>query len=464
MAYLISNEPSYYSSLLINEINLLEKQFFEPIFLLINQMIVLVVTLYTLMVINPYITLFILVIGLLPIVLPKLFMSKLRGKVSEYNTSMQSYTMGLNEIISGYEVFKTYNAQDKAINKHLDINDQMALNKRDAFRFIDIVSQVGNISALIVVFSSLLVAMYLGITGFLTIGQVFTISFLSGNILGPLSGISSLLPKIKGCDDYIKKHIYVKSDEKLKVPSDSIKNNISFKHVNLVLGNKEILKDISLDFEIGKKYLIVGGSGSGKSTILKLLLKFFSMYTGDILIDGEDFKVLDSNYIYDNISYVPQKPVFFEGSIKENTTLFETKENEDIALALSFSEIENRVFELEGGSEYKTDRNLRSFSGGEKQRLSLARGILTKKKIILLDESTSALDINTFEKIEKKLLNSDLTIISIAHRLNKEIIENYDKIYVLNHGRLVGEGSFAELIANHSYFKELYFSANKKHG
>lgn len=462
MAYLISKEPSYYSSLLINEINLLEKQFFEPIFLLINQMIVLVVTLYTLMVISPYITLFILVIGLLPILLPKMFMGKLRNKVAKYNASMQSYTMSLNEIISGYEVFKTYNAQDKAINKHMDSNDQMALNKRDAFRFIDIVSMVGNISALIVVFSSLLVAMYLGISGFLTIGQVFTISFLSGNILGPLSGISSLLPKIKGCDDYIEKHIYVKSDKKFKIPSNPIKNNISFKNVILTLGNKEILKDISLDFEIGKKYLIVGGSGSGKSTILKLLLKFFSMYTGDISIDGEDFKTLDSKYIYDNISYVPQKPVFFDGSIKENTTLFETIEDEDIDFALSFSEIENRVYELEGGKEYKTDRNSSSFSGGEKQRLSLARGILNKKKIILLDESTSALDINTFEKIEKKLLSSELTIISIAHRLNKEIIENYDKIYVLNHGRLVGEGRFKELIRNHSYFKELYFSANKK--
>ena len=237
------------------------------------------------------------------------------------------------------------------------------------------------------------------------------------------------------------------------------RGNISFKKVSFgyVGDEKKILNSINLEIPGGKMTALVGHSGAGKSTILNLIPRFYNAYDGDILID--DQSIYDSK-IYSlrkNISLVSQDTTLFDDTIRNNISYANLDASEEeIVSAAKYSFADEFINKLPEKYDTLIGENGVRLSGGEKQRLSIARAILKKSSIILLDEATSSLDAETEDKIQKAIvfLTKGRTTIVIAHRLST--ILNSEKIYVIDKGKVIGSGKHDELLKTSEVYKNFY--------
>lgn len=219
--------------------------------------------------------------------------------------------------------------------------------------------------------------------------------------------------------------------------------------------NKEILHDISLQFEAGKSYAIVGGSGSGKSTLLNLLMDSQTGYRGNILFDGVELRDIAPEALYGLVSVIQQNVFVFNASIKDNVSMFREfpkQELEDVIAKAHLKEL------LAGrGEDYLCGENGKGLSGGEKQRISIARSLLRKSSVLLVDEATAALDAGTAHQVSDHILDlSGITRIVVTHTLEEAQMKRYDEIIVLKNGTVTEKGSFEELMAKKEYFYALF--------
>ena len=272
-----------------------------------------------------------------------------------------------------------------------------------------------------------------------------------------ISASKRILPII---DD--KNYISEDSEAKdLKLAKGDIKFvNINFKYVNK---EEEILKSVNLDINGGKMTSLVGQSGAGKTTILNLIPRFYDPISGDITIDNQSIYKSTINSLRKNISLVSQDTTLFDDTVRNNIIYANSNATEDeIRSAAKLSFAEEFINKLPNKYETMIGENGLRLSGGEKQRLSIARAMIKKSPIILLDEATSSLDAETESKIQEALnfLTENRTTLVIAHRLST--ILKSDKIYVINNGFVVGSGNHKELVENSKIYKNFYEKQIKK--
>ena len=235
--------------------------------------------------------------------------------------------------------------------------------------------------------------------------------------------------------------------------------NVEFKNINFKYSSKEtqVLNSINIMIKGGKMTSLVGHSGAGKSTILNLIPRFYDSSSGDIIIDGTSIYKTKISSLRKNISLVSQDTTLFDDTIKNNIAYANLNANDgEILQVAKLSYADEFINQLPQKYETLIGENGVRLSGGEKQRLSIARAMLKKSKIILLDEATSSLDAETESKIQKAIgmLTKDRTTLVIAHRLST--ILNSDKIYVIESGRIIGQGKHQELIQNSKIYKNFY--------
>ena len=239
-----------------------------------------------------------------------------------------------------------------------------------------------------------------------------------------------------------------------------IKNaNIKFKDVLFSYKNSDgdVLKEINLDFEGGKMTSLVGHSGSGKSTILNLIPRFYDCKSGDISIDNQSIYDVTLHSLRKNISLVSQETTLFDDTIKNNIKYANLDaSDEEIFEAAKLSHCEEFIKNLPEKYETLIGEDGVRLSGGEKQRISIARAMLKKSSIILLDEATSSLDSETETKIQDalKILTKDKTTIVIAHRLST--ILNSNKIFVIDSGKIIDYGKHEDLLINSKIYKNFH--------
>ncbi len=243
--------------------------------------------------------------------------------------------------------------------------------------------------------------------------------------------------------------------EKINITNADIKfNNINFKYNH---GEKNVLNTVSLNISGGKMTSLVGHSGSGKSTILNLIPRFYDAQTGDILIDNQSIYKIKIKSLREKISLVSQDTTLFDDTIKNNIAYAnDGVTNEEVIAAARFSYSHEFIDKLPNKYETIIGENGIRLSGGEKQRLSIARAMIKKSPIILLDEATSSLDAETESKIQDalKILTKDKTTIVIAHRLST--ILNSDQIYIIDNGSVVANGKHDELLNSSDLYKNFY--------
>ena len=287
---------------------------------------------------------------------------------------------------------------------------------------------------------------------------VRSLATLNITISQGLSAASRILPVI----DEKSQLIESKNDTQLNISNGNINfENIVFKYKKENDGN--VLNSVNLRMHSGKMTSIVGHSGAGKSTILNLIPRFYDPISGDIQIDGQSIYKCSINSLRSNISLVSQETTLFDDTIRNNIAYANLHANQkEIEEAAKNSFASEFIEKLPDKYETIIGENGTRLSGGEKQRLSIARAMLKKSQIILLDEATSSLDAETEDKIQEAInfLTKNRTTVVIAHRLST--ILNSDKIYVIDSGKVVGEGTHDELLIKSSVYKNFYEKQIKK--
>jgi len=234
---------------------------------------------------------------------------------------------------------------------------------------------------------------------------------------------------------------------------------IEMKGLGFRYGDRTIFEDLSLSIQPGEKVALVGESGSGKSTLTKLIAGLLKYETGSIQVDGQELREIKLDSYYKQISYISQDSPIFDGTVTENLVFDQQVEEERMKAALAGGQLLPLIETMEQGLSTEIGERGAMLSGGEKQRLALARLWFEQKKITILDEATSAMDNVTEELCMNQVIDllKDNTVIAIAHRLNS--IRNFDKIVVFKNGLIEGIGSFDELMTGNEYFAQLYHAS-----
>lgn len=290
--------------------------------------------------------------------------------------------------------------------------------------------------------------------GLITAGEIGAIIQLSNYIIDPVTtipanviSIKSVEMEMKRIDKMIaKKNTNSKEREKFKLD-----NQISIKDLSFKYGDNEVLKGISLDLEKGKKYAIVGESGSGKSTIANILLRRLDYENGSVKFDDTELKCIDEDDFYSNISLVSQNVFLFNDTLKNNVCLYNDYSQSDFERSIEKSKLNSVIEDLEEKENTVLGEYGTSLSGGEKQRVSISRALIKNSSFVIMDEATSSLDIKTARAIENTLLSLNQTVLVITHRIDESILKKYDKIFLLEDGRITQSGDYSDI----SYFNEV---------
>ena len=251
------------------------------------------------------------------------------------------------------------------------------------------------------------------------------------------------------------KHIDTDSHKKVR-PIPALQGDISFSRLSFsYTSEKQVLKDFTLRVKEGEKLILLGTSGSGKSSILKLLMGIEQSQGGEITIGNRALSTLPEESLFHSISYIQQEVFIFDGSIYENITLFQDYGKEELEQAIEKSGLKNLI--LEKGLDYPCGENGAALSGGERQRINIARSLLRKTPILLADEITAALDKeNSYLVLDSLLSLENITEILVLHDLDSRILSRVDRICVLKEGKIVEEGIFSELMEKKGYFYSLF--------
>ena len=321
------------------------------------------------------------------------------------------------------------------------------------------------------VFDLIVNALKVGVLGYavlksdLSVGAIVTVISLLGKAYEPIAIFNVEYVDYKLNKVTVKKYIElldIKDDEALNNGSKlkELNGNIEFKNVYYSYnGERNIISNLSFKINKNSSIALVGESGSGKSTIIKLIMGLIKYNKGNILIDNKELSGLNLNSFYDNVTYVSQEAPIFDGTLRENLIFDKKISDEEILKVLSLVCLDKFYEKLENGLDTELGEKGVRMSGGERQRVALARLFFDDSKIIILDEATSAMD-NITEKFVMKNVVKQLdnkTLVVIAHRL--ETIKDVDKIYVLSDGIIQEEGKYDELLNKNGYFTKLYKSA-----
>ncbi|GAA0121830.1 MAG: ABC transporter ATP-binding protein [Clostridium argentinense] len=458
-----STNSGEYISLLSNDMKILEDDYFTVILALVCSSSICIYSLIATIAINIKLFVILVILAIIPMLVPIIFGKFISKYKKDFSDSMIVFTNKLKDILNGYEIIKTFSIQKKIYSKYNNSNENVE-NTKYKFKKVNLLANYTSMGiTYLTYFISLGFSGYLVLKNEISLGSMIASVNLVGNIVNPLAGMTSQLNSIKSTKlirDKILKIIDTPETNEIGTNKLEFNDKITFENVTFSYDNqKPILKNVNLKMEKNKKYAIVGESGSGKSTLIKLLMKYNTNFQGIIKIDNEDIKNININSLNMLISLIQQDTIIFDGSIRDNITLYKEHNEEDLTKCISSVELNKLIDSLPNGVESLTGENGVNLSGGEKQRISLARALLKNSKILILDESTSALDNETAYNIEKILLNfSNLTLIVITHKLVENILKNYDEIIAIKDGEIIEHGDFYELINNKNYFYNLYYT------
>lgn len=396
----------------------------------------------------------------LPLIASLLTGNRLQAVESRVSERNGEFTAALSDCLAGFTVVKNFRAEREIFRLFAQSNKALEHEKFTGRRIKMLVGMIGAVTGIFAQLGVFIAGVYLSMKGgSMTPGAVVLFVNLMNFIISPIAELPGLLACRKaalGLVDKLAAALERSSSREGSETLNKLEHGIRLENVSFAYEpGKTVLHGINAEFEAGKAYALVGGSGSGKSTLLNLLMAAETNYSGHILADGIELSDISTESLYGTMAAIQQNVFVFNASIKDNVSMFrdfpKTEMDEAIARAHLGALIRER------GEDYLCGENGSGLSGGEKQRISIARSLLKKSSVLLADEVTAALDAQTAHRVSSDILDlQGITRIVVTHTLEESLLRRYDKIFVLRGGRIEEAGSFADLMANKGYFYALF--------
>ena len=504
-----ASNSSVYLSALSNDLMKIKEQFLDQIPIITQIFFCGIGAIIVMLRYNVFLACMSCVLSLIPF-FAALYSGKNMGELEErLSTKNAEYLAFLKDFSIGFTIIKSYKVEAIFSKLHAAVNEKTEETMLRRERCVEKVNYFAAISGYITRLSILFLSAYIAFTRHsISIGTVIAFSQLIHYLIDPLSSLPSMLSEAKAAYRLTDKFWeIIKSGEELQNTSENnrVKEeiaeiqsvtedkkiieeqeiseqkqsldeaalslheellsitsiarkacSISFNHICFSYSEgKEVLKELNLRVKEGEKVVLLGTSGSGKSTILKILMGMERAQSGTIRIGGQDTMDLGEDRIFKEISYIQQEVFIFDGTIRENICLFQTYREEELQSVIERAGLRNLV--KEKGLSYRCGENGAALSGGERQRISIARSLLRKTPILLADEITASLDKENSYLVLDTLLNiENTTEILVLHDLDSRILSRVDRICVLKNGKVEEEGNFTELLEKKGYFYALY--------
>lgn len=451
------HNTSTYISSLTNDVKKIEEDYLFSAFDLITHITLFITTIVIMLIYSPLLTLSGIVLSLLPFIGAIIVGGKLSFHEKEISDQNASFMHFIKDNLIGFSTIKVFKSEQKIKELFVKNNDILENKKASKTKTLALMEMVQTVLSLVSQFGVFFIGAYISIkTGDIAPSVILLFVQLMNYIISPLMQIPSSLSKRLAC-----KPIFTKISEIIQTESDNNQgesidniNEIAISSLKFMYDDKVILNDITHKFEKNKSYAIVGTSGSGKTTLINLLLGKYNNYSGDIYYNNTELKEISIDSLFEISSFVEQNVFVFDDSIINNITMYLKIEEELLKEAINKSGLATLIEEK--GPDYRCGENGCNLSGGEKQRISIARALVKKSQLLLLDEATSALDNETSASITNNLLAIDNTTkIMITHRLDEEILNRFDEIIVMKNGNIVEAGTYKELMDNNATFKSL---------
>ena len=449
-----------YVSALTNDCTSIENNYLAATFTLIELLFCFLGALIMMLYYSPVMLVLAVALSFLPVAVSMKAGNRLTEQEKEISKKNERFVSIVNELLSGFPVIKSFRAEAQASRLFSQRNEQAEEAKKNKRRTEQLISLLANDAGIIAQMGIFLAGAWLAISNKgVTAGVVIVFVQLMNYILNPISQVPLLWSNRKAAialmeklSDALSENVREEGREKLNVFSEKIEVK------DLTYGyepESPVLKDLDVQFDAGKSYAIVGGSGSGKSTLLNLLMGSSSNYQGEICIDSVSIKNIESESLYQLMTSVQQNVFVFNDTIRNNVTMFHEFSDKEVTLALERSGLSE--FIEKRGEDFVCGENGANMSGGERQRISIARALLRKSPIILVDEATAALDAATARAVSFSILNLvGMTRIVVTHRLEEAILRHYDKILVMKNGTICEQGNFDTLMQQKGQFYSLF--------
>lgn len=449
-----------YLSVLTNDCERIQEKYLKKIFDFVQDVLMLVSSLALMIYYSPLLTVIALIISVLPMACSILTANGIATREEQVSKSNESYTALTKDVLNGVSVIKSFKAEQEVINRYQNQSMELEHTKNLREKTMTTVSALGTISSLGTQLGVMLVGAWMvnAHVGVITAGMVLAFTNLMNGVLQPIASLPQMLGEMKGAKKLISKMADYMSNAKEdsgEIIDDSIKS-VVLRDVSYAYdADHKVLKNVNLTLQAGKSYAIVGPSGAGKSSLINLLMGYYKDYEGSVQLNNHELSNVSKSSLYDKTTLMQQSVFMFDASILDNITLFKPFPNAEV----------NRVIHLAGlddliaakGKDYQCGENGSHLSGGEKQRIAIARSLLKKSEILLVDEATSALDNETSVNVTQSILDlQGILRLVVTHRLDANSLKQYDEILVMKSGELIERGSFEELMNQKAYFYSLY--------
>ena len=398
--------------------------------------------------------------SLLPILVSVILGNSAAKAEKELSDKKESYTGMLKDALTGFTVIKSFKAEKQISCLHDRSNVSVAEASKSRGRVRIHVAYASGLAGGALQFGVFFVAAALALSGRgITAGTAIVFVQLLNYVLAPIqtfptffAGMMSSLGLIDKLAQALHQNV---PDEGEAIPAQ-LNEGISLRNLAFAYEeNQPVLNDVDMEMRSGECYALVGGSGSGKSTILNLLMASSKDYQGEILYDGKELKEISPNSLYDLVSIIQQNVFVFNSTIRDNITMFSEFPKEEADRAVRLSGLSSLIEEK--GEDYLCGENGSGLSGGERQRISIARALLRKTPVLLVDEATASLDAQTSYEVLDAILKLDgYTRIIVTHDLDENILRRCSSLFTLKNGAVLEQGSFDELMDQKGYFYSLY--------
>ena len=390
-------------------------------------------------------------------------------KVQKQNDKIVEKT---NDDISGIKAIKSFNNEEKEINEYEQLTSSYYFESKKAILTNELINPLTIFIVNVAIMAVIYLATYTFKSPFvvdLRKGDVVAlISYLNSILLALIALCNLILVFVKGFSSNARINEFLNYKEVIdnigKCIKDSLElkeNLVKFNDVSLSFNNENnVLNHIDFEINKGETIGLIGGTGSGKTLLINVLERFYDFNEGEIFYKGINIKDYDISSLRNDIGLVSQKPHFLKGTIKSNMLIGKSDaSDEEIIEALKMSKAYEFVSKYDDLLNHEVLENGKNFSGGQKQRLAIARGILRAKELLILDDSTSALDYLTDKEVRKNIKKNKMTTLIISQRCSS--IKDADRIYIIEHGEIVGVGTHKQLLKNNEVYKEIYASQTR---